>query len=361
MKSLVGPIVKLVAFAVVTIVAMSLLASVIGSSGARGGARFTAIFTDAALLNPGDDVRIAGVRVGQVTDVAITDHRLAKVEFAVTDRDWLPASTIASLRYRNLVGQRYLALDQGEGRQGQRLASGATLPLEQTRPAVDLTTLFNGFRPLFATLSPDDVNTLARQLISVFQGEGGTVAELVRNTASLTSSLAEKDAVIGAVITNLNDVLAVVDERDDQLGDLIVNTQQLVSGLAADKDTVGRAVTSLAGLTTATADILGPTTGAVTESIGSLKVLADTLNRNRDKVDATLKTFPVKLEKLSREASYGSWFQFYLCGIDVLAGPGESVTLNLPTGLPTINQPVYTNSSKRCTQQGMRELQAGAR
>lgn len=99
------------------------------------------------------------------------------------------------------------------------------------------------------------------------------------------------------------------------------------------------------------------TRACATGSITALNTLATTLNRRSDDVNAVLETLPVKLDKLARVASYGSWFQFYLCGIDIVAGPGQSASLNLPTGLPTVNQPIYTNAATRCTQDGMRELQ----
>ncbi|NLE82301.1 MAG: MCE family protein [Rhodococcus sp.] len=357
MRGLTAPLVKLIIFAVVTIIATALLAASIANLGGGGGTKFNAIFSDVTSLNEGDDVRIAGVRVGQVESIEIVNDSQAKVGFSVADRDWLPGSSTATIRFRNLVGQRYIALEQGDGEQGEKLEEGETIPIERTQPAVNLTTLFNGFRPLFQTLSAEDVNKLSFQIIQVFQGQSGTIDDLVRNTASLTNTLADKDAVIGSVIDNLNSVLATVNERDDNLDSLITNTQQLVTGLSNERGTIGSAVESLAGLTDATSDLLEPTRPSIQGSISALNEVAGTLNRHGEEVDAVLETLPVKLERLGRAASYGSWFQFYLCGIDVLAGPGTSPYLNLPTGLPTVNQPLYTNSAKRCTQEGMQELQ----
>ncbi|MFD4365983.1 MCE family protein [Rhodococcus sp. NPDC058521] len=357
MRGLTAPLVKLIVFAVVTVLATGLLAATIANLGGGGGTKFNAVFSDVTSLNEGDEVRIAGVRVGQVEKIAIVNDNQANVEFTVDDRDWLPGSATATLRFRNLVGQRYISLAQGEGAQGEKLTAGDTIPLERTKPAVNLTTLFNGFRPLFQTLSAEDVNKLSFQIIQVFQGESGTIEDLVRNTASLTNTIADKDAVIGSVINNLNNVLATVNERDDQLDSLITNTQQLVTGLSNERGVVGSAVTSLAGLTDATSDLLEPTRPSIQGSVSALNTLAGTLNRNRDTVDGVLETLPVKLEKLGRAASYGSWFQFYLCGVDIAAGPGSSPYLNLPTGLPTVNQPLYTNAAKRCTHDGLQELQ----
>ncbi|KAA0020206.1 MCE family protein [Antrihabitans cavernicola] len=348
MKSLTPALIKLGIFGAVTLLMTAFLAFAIANTSGGGGKKFNAIFSDVTSLNTGDEVRIAGVRVGQVKKISIVNQRQAEVQFQLSDRDWLPASTIATIRYRNLVGQRYISLAEGQGKQGEKINAGETIPIDQTKPAVNLTTLFNGFKPLFQTLSADDVNKLSFQIIQVFQGEGGTVSDLVRNTASLTNKIADKDAVIGNVVNNLNGVLDTVNQHDKDLDSLIVNTQQLVTGLANDRGVVGSAVQSLAGLTDATADLLEPTRPSIQGSVSALNGLAGELNNQSDKVDKVLKTLPVKLEKLSRIASYGSWFQYYLCGIDLQVGPGVSSTLNLPAGLPTVNQPLYTNSAPRC-------------
>ncbi|WP_174555442.1 MCE family protein [Nocardia xishanensis] len=349
LRGLGGPLTKLIVFVVVTLFVTTLLGlSIANYTG--GGTLFKARFTDVTSLNPGDEVRIAGVRVGKVTDVSIVDKRLAEVKFELTDRDWLPASTTATIRYRNLVGQRYIALEQGTGEQGRKLNEGGTIPLDRTRPALNLTTLFNGFRPLFRTLTAEDVNKLSYEVIQVFQGEQGTIHDLVVSTASLTNKIADKDAVIGELVKNLTAVLETVNERDDQFDQLIVNTEALVSGLAAERETIGRSISSLGNLATATSDLLVPTRPSLQGTIAGLNQLTGTLNERSDEVNLALATLPVKMEKLGRVGSYGSWFQFYLCGIDIVVGPGavDAPQLNLPAGLPTINQPLYTNAAPRC-------------
>ncbi|MFC8042418.1 MCE family protein [Nocardia sp. NPDC057353] len=344
-----GALTKLVVFVVVTLLATTILAlSIANYTG--GGEAFKARFTDVTSLNPGDEVRIAGVRVGKVTAVSIVDRRMAEVEFELQDRDWLPASTIATIRYRNLVGQRYIALDQGAGEQGRKLNAGDTIPVENTRAALNLTTLFSGFRPLFRTLTAEDVNKLSYQIIQVFQGEQGTIRDLVASTASLTNKIADKDAVIGDLVRNLNVVLQTVNDRNDQFDQLIVNTEALVSGLSQERNTVGQAVSSLAGLTDATADLLEPTRPSLQGSIAGLSQVTGTIVERSDDVNTALENLPLKMEKLGRVGTYGSWFQFYLCGIDLVIGPGvaDAPQLNLPVGLPTVNQPIYTNAAPRC-------------
>ncbi|MDG3016158.1 MCE family protein [Speluncibacter jeojiensis] len=351
-RGLAGPLTKLIIFAVVTVLLTGVLAATIANIGGGSGQRYNAMFSDVTSLNIGDDVRIAGVRVGQVTAIKVVNHNEAEVQFAVSGRSWLPASTIATIKYRNLIGQRYISLSEGPGEQGRKLAVGSTMPLSQTRPALNLTTLFNGFRPLFQTLQPEDVNKLSYEIVQVFQGEGGSIADLVDNTATLTNTVADKDKVIGEVITNLNNILATVNKRGDELSSLIVNTQHLVDGLAADKATIGSAVTNLADLTTATAGLLDPTRPSIQGTIAGINGLSTEINKESDAVNKVLATLPKKYEALDRTAMFGSWFQFYLCGIDIVAGPGSSPHLNLPTGLPTVNQPIWTFASSRCTADG---------
>lgn len=352
-RTLTGPLTKLIAFVVVALLATTVLALTIANY-TGGGTEFRARFADVTALNTGDEVRIAGVRVGKVTKISIVNRNQAEVRFQLTDRNSLPASATATIRYRNLIGQRYIALEQGTGQQGRTLAAGATIPLERTRSAVNLTTLFNGFRPLFQVLTADDVNKLSYEIIQVFQGESGTITDLVSTTARLTNKIADKDAVIGRVVTSLNAVLDAVTPRDRELDDLIVNTESLVSGLNAERGTIGQAVTSLGNLASATADLLVPTRPTLPGSIAGLNQLTQTLDNRSDELDQTLTNLPIKMDKLGRAASYGSWFQFYLCGIDVVVGPGNAPTVNTPGFLPTINQPIYTNPAPRCHGKGGR-------
>ncbi|MFM9378364.1 MCE family protein [Gordonia sp. VNK21] len=359
MKSLVGPLIKLGVFAVVTILATAVLGMLIANAGGGGGTTYKATFNDAAMLNPGDDVRIAGVRVGQVESVKIVDRNMAEVGFSV-DRRKLPRGTQVYIRYRNLTGLRYVALEKGAGSPEDTVGKGYTFRYDSdpaktsTHPAVNLTELFNGFRPLFKQITPEDVNTLAETTIKVFQGDmDTTIGDLISQTSELTNSLADKDKVIGELITNLTKVLDTVNKNDQQFSALLTNTEKLVVGLAAQRDSVGSAITSVAGLTDLTGSLLQQTRPSIQGSLSSLKVLSDKIAARDDEVNQMLDNLPVKLEKIGRAATFGSWFQFYLCGIDIRAGNGKSTQLTQPIiGLPDINHVLYTSAAPRCWRDG---------
>ncbi|PRY43527.1 MCE family protein [Umezawaea tangerina] len=343
MRGLVAPLVKLVVFAVVTILATALLAVTIANVSLKSATGYTARFTDVTALNQGDDVRIAGVRVGQVEDIRVVDRRLAEVEFSIDGDRRLPASATATIKYRNLVGQRYIALEHGVGDADAVLPEGGVIPLERTKPALDLTVLFNGFKPLFQALNPEDVNKLSYEIIQVLQGEGGTIDSLLRHTASLTSTLAGKDKVIGEVVDNLNSVLDTVNSRGEQLSTLVTTAQGLVSGLAQDREPIGDAITALGDLTSTTAGLLDQARQPLKDDIASLGLVSKTLADNEAVVEGAIQKMPSKLETITRTATYGSWFNFFLC-----EGTGQvAVPPVIPNPVPITALPVTQQRCRR--------------
>ncbi|GAB2760000.1 MCE family protein [Amycolatopsis magusensis] len=325
-------LIKLIIFIVITVMFTAVLGISIANLNLSNTATYTARFTDATLVLPNDDVRIAGVRVGQVSDVRIVDRRQAEVEFEVDAGRTLPAGVTATIKFRNLVGQRYIALGQGTGTAGDTLPEGGTIPLERTKPALDLTELFNGFKPLFRALNPEDMNKLSYQVIQVLQGEGGTVESLLAHTASLTSTIAEKDQVIGEVITNLNGVLDTINQRTPQLSDLIATLQRLVTGLAEDRKPIGDAIDSLGGLAETTSGLLTEAREPLKNDIAALGELTQNLNENEPLVEHFIQFLPHKVATLSRTADYGSWFNFFACEVtgSVSLPPLISQPINLP-------------------------------
>jgi phospholipid/cholesterol/gamma-HCH transport system substrate-binding protein len=303
---------KLLTFIVITSIATAMLAATIGNLTLGKSDEFKAVFSDATGVVKGDDIRIAGVKVGVVREVEIFDRDKALVTFSVNEDAPVTESTTAAIRYRNLVGQRYIALAQGIGGPGE-LEPGSTIPLERTTPALDLTVLFNGFKPLFAALSPQDVNDLAYELITVFQGEGGTLEALLSHTGAVTNTLADRDEIIGDLITNLNRVLDTVAPRDEQLNTLLIRLREFVGGLSQDRKAILGSLDAIAELSVQTADLVTGIRPSFIKDIKGLRQVATNIDRNRAEVERALGVLPIKLEKIGRTAIYGSWFNFYLC------------------------------------------------
>ncbi len=324
-------LVKLVIFIVVTTLSTGVLVVLIGNLSFESTSPYKAVFSDATGVVKGDDVRIAGVKVGSVKDIKVVDRTRALVSFTVADKAVVTKSSTATIRYRNLVGQRYISLTQGVG-DLSRLPKDSTIPLDRTQPALDLTVLFNGFKPLFAALSPADINKLSGEVISVFQGEGGNFNALLQSTASLTNTLADRDQVIGDLIDNLNQVLKTLAGRDKELGDLIVEFKNFMAGLVKDKDAILGSLESISSLANETADLTVGIRPSLVRDIKGLRGTATNLNKDRAEIDRALQVLPIKLTKIGRTAIYGSFFNFYLCQFqgNVIAG-GQKIPIKYDT------------------------------
>lgn len=333
-----GDLWKLLTFMLVTLVATGLLVVTIGNISFGPSRQYHAEFVEATGVVKGDDIRIAGVKVGTVEDVEIVDRTRALVTFTVEESASLTDTTHATIRYRNLVGQRYIALSQ-QGSGGEVLEEGETIPVSRTAPALDLTVLFNGFKPLFEALSPQDLNQLSFEIIQVFQGEGGTLEGMLGHTASLTSTLADRDQVIGDLLDNLNEVLVTVGDRDEELSDLIISLRQLISGLAEDRDPILDSLDSISALSVETAGLLKGIRSPLINDVKHLRRLAGNINAERQELERALEVLPIKLTKIGRTAIYGSWFNFYLCEFHGTVQVGSLERQNID----------YTTGSERCS------------
>ena len=307
--------VKLAIFLVVTTVATAMLAVTIGNLSFGAKDEYRAMFNDVTGVAKGDDVRVAGVRVGSVKKVEVKSGDKAVLTFDVDSSTPLTQNTNVAIRFRNLVGQRYLALAQGSDGGTKKLGDDDVIPLSRTTEALDLNVLFNGFKPLFQALSPSDTNKLAFELIQVLQGEGGNVKELLTRTASVTKKLASRDDLIGDVIVNLNDVLETVASRDKELSRTIITLQQFATGLKDDRKAILGSLDSVSDLAVTTAGLVDEAREPLTEDITQLNELTSGLNTSKNKrtLDTELQILPIKFSKLGTKASTGSFFNFYLC------------------------------------------------
>lgn len=313
-------------FLVIAIVATVLISATIRPFGASGQTEYSAVFTSASRLEKGDQVRVAGVVVGRVSEVEVDDDARAVVTFTVDEDLDLTEGTRAQIRYLDLLGDRYLALLEGEGR---ALEAGATLPVERTSPALDLNDLFNGFKPLFVALSPEDVNKLSYEIIATLQGEGPTVNELLRHTARLTSTIADRDVVIGRVVKNLNQVLGTLDSGETELNQLVSQLTSFMTGLARDRVAIGDSIAAIDRMADETSSLLQDVRPALRRDIVELGKLVSALDKpvSRKVLLRILRTIPGKLARITRSGSYGSWFNFYVCDIRVNLDPSRQVSV----------------------------------
>jgi phospholipid/cholesterol/gamma-HCH transport system substrate-binding protein len=277
---------------------------------------YTALFSDASRLKPGDSVRVAGIRVGTVHDVALRQDNRVQVEFDADREMVLTTGTKVAVRYLNLVGDRYLDLVDGPG-STRVMASGSEIPIERTMPALDLDLLLGGLKPVIRGLNPQDVNALTSSLLQILQGQGDTLDSLFTKTSSFTNALADNGQVIENLIGNLRTVADTLAEDGDQFSGAIEGLERLVNGLAQDRDPIGDAIESLNNGTASIADLLTSARPPLAGTVDQLSRLAPLLDQDKERLDIALQRAPENYRKLVRLGSYGSFYNFYMCGVTI--------------------------------------------
>ena len=304
--------------------------------------RYSAEFSNISGLRQGQFVRASGVEIGKVSSVHLIDGGTrVRVKFNVDRSVPLYQSTSAQIRYLDLIGNRYLELKRGEGQGADKiLPPGGFIPLARTSPALDLDALIGGFKPLFRALDPQKINAIATTLITVFQGQGGTINDILDQTAQLTAQIGERGQAIGEVVKNLNIVLDTAVRHRQQFDQTVNNLEVLITGLKDHADPLAAGTAHISNAAGTVADLLAEDSALLHKTINYLDVIEQPLGEQHVQLNDLLHRLPTALNLIGRTVgSYGDFVNFYACDITLKinglqgGGPVRTVRLfNQPSG-----------------------------
>lgn len=326
-----GTVLKFGTFAVVMIVLTAALFAIFGQYRSGSTNKYSAVFTDASSLDPGDSVRVAGIRVGTVSEVALEPDNTVLVNFDADRTVVLTSGTKVAVRYLNLVGDRYLELVDSPG-SAKIQPAGSRIGTDRTEPVLDLDLLLGGLRPVIQGLNPQDVNALTNSLIQIFQGRSGDVESLFAKTSTFTQSVAANRETVQQLIDHLNGAVSTLADSGDQFAGAVTKLEQLITGLAEDRDPIGDAIASLENGTASLADLLTQARPPLSGTIDQLNRVAPLLSNDEDlaRMDLSLQKAPANYRKLVRLGAYGSWLNQYLCGMSVRVSDLQGRTAVFP-------------------------------
>jgi phospholipid/cholesterol/gamma-HCH transport system substrate-binding protein len=342
-----GTVVKLGIISLVLLLFTFLIIVVFGQMRFDRTNSYTAEFNNVSGLRAGQFVRGAGVEIGKVKDIKLIDngHRV-RVDFNVDRSVPLYQSTTAQIRYLNLIGDRYVELKRGEGEGADRvLPPGGFIPLSRTSPALDLDALIGGFKPLFRALDPDKVNNIASAIITVFQGQGGTINDILDQTAQLTAHIASRDEAIGEVVKNLNIVLDTTVKHRAQFDQTVDNFERLITGLNNHADPLAAGTANISNAAGTVADLLADNRTLLHKTLNYLEPIQQPIIDQKDLYDDQIKRTPIGANIVGNAVgNYGDWVNFYLCDLTLK-------TNGLQQGGPVRTVKLWSQPTGRCTPQ----------
>ena len=340
-------LIKVSIFAVVMIMVAAALVVTFGEFRFSPTKSYHAIFSDASKLGPNNDVRIAGVPVGKVSSVTLRPDNTVDVAFDVDQRYQLYTSTRALVRYKDLVGGRFMEITSGPGgAELVKLPKGGTLGLENTEPALDLDALLGGLRPVLKGLDGNKVNEITNAVILLLQGQGGALADVLMHTGSFTQRLADRYQVVSELIQNLNTVLNRVDQRSAEFNASVDQLQKLITGLAQNRDPIAGAIEPLADASDDLTDLLQGSRRPLQGVIENLRPFATELDNRKTEINRVVEPLAENYLRLNALGAYGAYFNIFYCSVQLKINGPAGTDILIPQGGPP------DPSKGRCSENG---------
>jgi phospholipid/cholesterol/gamma-HCH transport system substrate-binding protein len=288
-----------------------------------GGTTYRAAFRDASGLAPGNEVRIAGVKVGKVTDVDlahVSRDPYVRVTFRVDAGEVaLGRDTVATIRIKTVLGQKYLGLaPAGSG----RLKPGHEIDVEHTASPFDVVQAVTG---LAGTLDQIDTQQLARAftvLSQTFADTPATVRSSLTGLARLSQTIAGRDAQLRELLRRAHRVTGVVAQRDEEFRKLVTDANLLLDEVSRRRDAIHRLLVSTNDLATQLSGLVADNRARLEPSLRQLRGVVDTLQRNRVKLERTLASMGPFVNAFANVVGNGRWFDSYVRGLIQPYQPG---------------------------------------
>jgi phospholipid/cholesterol/gamma-HCH transport system substrate-binding protein len=273
-----------------------------------GGDTYHAMFTEAGGLKVNDEVRIAGVRVGKVDEIALAGDEV-RVSFKVDDAADFGSDTRAAIKVKTILGSMFLALEPAGG---GRLREGATIPAARTSSPFDVVEAFEG---LASTSEQIDTDQLAESLT--------TLADLTRNTpeefrgaldglSRLSSNVAAKDEQLNTLLVNLERVSTVLDERDQDIVKLMEDSDVLFRALVARREAVHDLLVSSTTLSQELTRLIDQSREDLAPALAHLENVVAVLNKNEDNLDSSLRLMAPFYRVFANTLGTGPWFDTWI-------------------------------------------------
>ena len=299
--------------------------------GLGGGTTYTARFKESAGLKPDDEVRLAGVKVGEVSDVWLNGNEV-DVSFRVRDT-FVGDRTNASIEIKTLLGEKYLSLEQSGTRPQD---PDAFIPAGRTRSPFDVNDALNQL-----SHTTDRINT--DQLAQSFQVVSGTLQNTppqmrsaLDGLSQLSQTISSRDQQLSELVSNTKQVSQIAADRNGQVQRLISDGNLLLAELQQRKQAVDQLLTGTRALSDQLRGVVADNQAQLTPALQHLDQLTGLLQHNQDNISKGLREMTPFIRNFNNTIGNGRWFEGYLCGLIPPTSLGVPLGINA-SGCPPPN------------------------
>lgn len=275
-----------------------------------GGKTYTAEFSEAAGLRADNEVRIAGVKVGQVSDVELAGDRV-RVTFRVDDA-WVGDRTTAAIKVKTLLGQKFLALDP---RGGEELPTDEPIPLQRTMAPYDVIEAFSGLSRTVGRINTDQLARSFRTMSETFSDTPDDVRGALNGLSRLSNTIASRDAQLKRLLDNTNRVSKTVADRNAEFERLLADGNELLSEIRDRRDQISSLLDGTRELSAQLSALVDENNQELGPTLRQLDRVTAMLQRNQHNLDKGLQAFAPFTRLFANVLGNGRWFDTYICGL----------------------------------------------
>lgn len=274
-----------------------------------GGTTYSAQFSEAAGLTSGAEVRIAGVKAGKVTGMALENKHI-RVDFRVDDA-WLGDRTRASIEIKTLLGQKYLALDP----QGTRpLDPDTPIPLDRTTAPYDVMEAFNDVGKAEGQIDTQQLAQSFQVMADTFRDSPQEVGDALRGLSAMSQTISSRDEEIRHLLQNTDQVSQVLGDHSEQFQKLLADGNLLLEEIRFREDAITKLLQGTEQLATQLRGLVADNGGQLQPALAKLDQITSVLHTNQDNLARGLANLAPFTRLFTNTVGNGRWFDSYICG-----------------------------------------------
>jgi phospholipid/cholesterol/gamma-HCH transport system substrate-binding protein len=278
-----------------------------------GGSTYHADFADAGGLKTGDDVRIAGVKVGKVTGVKL-DGAMVRVALQINTGAHIGDTSRADIKIKTLLGEKYVALSPaGTGK------LRGDIPLARTTTPLDVTQAFIGLGERVGEIDTAQLAKAFDTLADTFKDTPPYVHSSLLGLQRLSTSIASRDTQLQQLLHDANGVTETLAARDAEVAKLINDSNLILDTVYQQRVVIHNLLVDTAAVSKQLAGLVNDNRKIIGPALAALEQTLTILQKNQDGLDETIHLAAPFIRDFTDVLGNGRWF--------------ETVLWNLPGGL----------------------------
>lgn len=291
------------------VVIAALILGVVGFSSLGIGKRtYSGDFAQAGGIMSGDQVRVAGINVGEVTGTKLAGNKV-HITMDVDNDVRITDTGTATIKLSTLLGQRFIELTEGEG---DKPTPDGLIPLDRTEVPYDLQQTLEKGVPILAGIDDAQLAASLKGLNKQIKGVPEIAEPTLDALTRMSQVLNNRSDQINQLIKDTRQVTDQVDASQAQLSIIVGQGAQLAGKIAAREQLVTRLLDGLADLMTQSKVLAAQNQDQFGPLMANLNTMTQGLEKNRDHLRAMLDILPVTARSMTNLMGDGPYANAYL-------------------------------------------------